>query len=386
MPPRLSIIVPTLNEAANLPELVRRIAAAVGSTRHEILIVDDQSTDDTAAVCATLARTHPVTLISRQPKDGLSGAVLEGLARARGEYLLVMDADLQHPPEKIPDLLAPLEQDRADFVIGSRYVPGATTREGWGALRKLNSRAATLLARPFAGPTRDPMSGFFALRRSTYARGDCLTPLGYKIALELMCKCRVAKDRIAEIPIEFGLRHAGESKLSIKQQFRYLEHLSRLYDFFFPRGSPVLKFLIATAVAWGVGLAVYAAALAKPAADGQVAPPPAIAIAYAAAIITTAVFHLRYTRTQREFIPQKRPWRDFGAIALCEWAAACATAMFASHRVMHVTAAELFLWSFAAATIVRYVLRKELAQDLRGVRKRLTIPRPSEEIPRRKVA
>jgi len=370
MPPQVSIIIPTLNESANLTPLVSRISAALAGISHEILIVDDSSPDSTVQVCCDLARTFPLKLITRLPKDGLSGAVLDGLRESTGEYLVVMDADLQHPPEKIVELLAPLKNKQADFVIGSRYVPGASTRESWSILRRLNSRAATALARPFAGDTHDPMSGFFALKRTTYERATHLTPLGYKIALELMCKCRVERSRITEIPIDFGERAAGESKLSIKQQFKYLEHLSRLYDFFFPRLAPIAKFLIATAVAWGMGLAVYALALSKSAVEGLVAPPPAIAIAYAAAIITTAVFHLRYTRTQREFLLCDRPWRDFTLIALAEWSTACAVSVFCSHRVMHITAAELFIYSFTAATIMRYIVRKELSQDLRGLRKR----------------
>jgi dolichol-phosphate mannosyltransferase len=154
--------------------------------------------------------TYPVRLIVRaKPRKGLSGAVLEGLATAAGEYVLVMDADLQHSRESLPALLGPLERNEADFALGSRYVPGASTEEAWGALRRLNSWAATLLARPFAKHTSDPMSGFFALPRSTYQRARRLTPTGYKIGLERMCKCRV--ERIAEVPIHFGTRARGGS-------------------------------------------------------------------------------------------------------------------------------------------------------------------------------
>jgi dolichol-phosphate mannosyltransferase len=226
---RISLIIPTLNEAENLPVLVPRIAQALAGRAYEIFIVDDNSRDATQAVCAELARPYPLTLIVRkQPADGLSGAVLEGMKRATGDVLVVMDADLQHPPEKLPELIAPLEADQADFVVGSRYVPGGSTAGQWGLARKINSQVATILARPFAGPTTDPMSGFFALKRSTYDAATRLTPLGYKIGLELMCKCRVS--RVKEIPIHFALRQRGQSKLTLTQQFKYLEHLSRLYD------------------------------------------------------------------------------------------------------------------------------------------------------------
>jgi glycosyltransferase involved in cell wall biosynthesis len=367
--PQVSIVIPTLNEAENLPLLVPRIAAALAAYSYEIVIVDDSSKDDTTAVCRELSRRYPVRLISRTPENGLSGAVLQGLREAGGEYLVVMDADLQHPPESIPQLLAPLELRQSDFTVGSRYTSGGTTDGRWSFFRRLNSRAATLLARPVAGDMHDPMSGFFALRLETFQRARQLTPLGYKIGLELICKCGVTSPK--EIPIHFATRNAGQSKLSVKQQFKYLEHLSRLYDFFFPRLSPIAKFTIATASAWLVGFSIYLLALGKTQRDGEIAPPPAIAIAYAAAIITTAVFHLRYTRTQRQFLIRPRPWRDFAVISLCEWATAAGAAIFCSKRILHVTTVELFIYCFLAATVTRYVLRKEFLQDVRGLRKGL---------------
>jgi len=365
-PQMVSIIVPTLNEAENLPLLVPRIAAAMAGRAYEIVVVDDASRDDTRGVCATLAETYPLTLhVREQPEDGLSGAVLEGFARARGDVLVVMDADLQHPPERLPDLLAPLERGEADFVLGSRHAPGGTVAEKWGLFRRLNSRVATLLARPFAGrETTDPMSGFFALRRETLEGARRLTPLGYKIGLELMCKCRVG--RVKEIPIHFTARQHGQSKLTVAQQFRYLEHLSRLYDFTFPRLSPVVKFLIATACGWLTGLAVFLT-LSR---TGMV-PMRAATLSYPAAILATAVFHLRYTRTQRKFLVTRTPWRDFWIVALGEWAACAAVAAWIAARVREIHALEVFAVTYGAATLARYVLRKELMQDIRGLRREL---------------
>jgi dolichol-phosphate mannosyltransferase len=176
--------------------------------------------------------------------------VLHGIAIARGQFLIVMDADLQHPPEAIPYLLSPLKQGDAEFVIGSRYVAGGTTADGWSPLRRLNSAVATLLARPFARRAHDPMSGFFALRRETYQRAARLNPLGYKIALELICKCRAR--RIMEVPIHFGVRTAGDSKLNLKQQFLYLRHLARLYNFAFPRTMTFLKAAVGGALGYAL--------------------------------------------------------------------------------------------------------------------------------------
>ena len=358
--PLVSIIIPTLNEAENLPLLVPRVAEVLGGTKFEIIVVDDDSRDDTRGVCAKLSESYPLALIVRQNiKDGLSGAVLQGMAAASGRTLVVMDADLQHPPEKIPELLAALDAG-ADFALGSRYVPGGGTAERWGPLRKVNSLVATFLARPFAGRTSDPMSGFFALRKTTYEAATRLTPLGYKIALELMCKARV-KD-VREIPIHFGLRERGQSKLTLKQQFRYLEHLSRLYDFTFPRASPIVKFLIATGCGWALAAACYALLLP---ALGMVR---SAVIAYPIAVAVTAVFHMRYVRTQREFLATANPWRDFWIIGLAEWTACAVVAAWWVARADGPRRVETFLLSFGAATLVRYMLRKELLQDVRGLR------------------
>lgn len=368
-PARVSIVVPTLNEAENLALLVPRVAAAMTGRHYEILIVDDDSGDDTRAVCASLAEQYPLALhVRSHPKDGLSGAVLAGFGLARGDILVVMDADLQHPPETLPALIAPLEAGgpgAADVVVGSRHAPGGTVEERWGLLRRINSRVATLLARPFTGPdTTDPMSGFFALHRSTFERAERLTPLGYKIGLELMCKCRAA--RVREVPIQFKARARGRSKLTVKQQFRYLEHLSRLYDFTFPRLSPMVKFLVATACGWFAGFAVFLV-LSR---SGMV-PMRAATLSYPAAILATAAFHLRYVRTQREFLVTRAPWRDFVMISLGEWTTCALTSAWIASRVREIDALEVFVIAFGAATVARYVLRKELMQDIRGLRREL---------------
>ncbi|HXJ80039.1 MAG TPA: polyprenol monophosphomannose synthase [Candidatus Methylomirabilis sp.] len=365
MAPQISVILPTLSEADNLPLLIPRVAKALAARTYEIVVVDDNSPDTTPETCARLALDYPVRLIVRKnPRNGLSGAVLEGMAAAAGEYLVVMDADLQHPPECVPALLEPLERNTADFALGSRYVPGASMQDTWGPLRKLNSWGATLLARPFAKRASDPMSGFFALRRSTYQQARRLTPIGYKIGLELMYKCRV--ERIAEIPIHFGSRAKGESKLTLRQQFRYLEHLSRLYDFTFPRSSAIAKFLIVVACSWSVAALVAWALCAVGLGQGL-----SILAAYPSALAVVALFHARHVSTQREFIVTARPWRDFGLIALAEWVTCAGAVVWTAWRLDHAGPVESFLLAFGSATVVRYVLRKELFQDIRGLRREL---------------
>lgn len=231
--PPISIVVPTYREVESLPFLIDRIAALRSSFPElELIIVDDDSRDGTAELIAS--RPEPwLKLFVRTSDRGLSQAVLFGLERARNEVLVVMDADLSHPPEVIPSMVRCL-QEGADFVVGSRYVPGGSTADGWGVLRWLNSKAATLLARPLTSIS-DPMSGFFALTRETFARAEDPSPLGYKIGLELIVRCRC--QRVREVPIHFASRAHGESKLTLEQQLLYLQHLARLYAFKFGRSK-----------------------------------------------------------------------------------------------------------------------------------------------------
>ena len=236
----LSIIVPTYNEAKNIPELLRRISRMVTEKqiRCEVVIVDDASPDGTAEAARNVTLPTLVRVVERTGERGLSPAVIDGLNLARGTFVLVMDADLQHPPESIPDLLAAL-RGGAEFAIGSRYVAGGEANE-FGFLRVLNSKLATLLAAPLVGRrVRDPMAGFFCLRRDRVGAKP-LSPIGYKIGLELLVKC--APRNVVEVPIRFGARHAGESKLNLAEQINYLRHLRRLYDWRWPALSQAALF------------------------------------------------------------------------------------------------------------------------------------------------
>ena len=225
--PSVSIIIPAYCESENLPILVPQICdvAASHGISAEIIIVDDDSPDDTVDVCTDLARTYPVTLCVRKNERGLSSAVVHGLNLAAGQILIVMDADLSHPSKTIPDMVAALDNPEFDFVIGSRYVRGGSTDETWGFFRWLNSRAATLLARPFTA-AHDPMAGFFAMRRATFENSRKLNPIGYKIGLELIVKCDCRN--VHEVPIHFRDRLHGDSKLNLSEQLYYLQHLWRL--------------------------------------------------------------------------------------------------------------------------------------------------------------
>lgn len=234
----VSVIVPTYREAENLPILIPRVLAAFETSgqRGEIIVVDDNSNDGTEAVCEKFGETFPVRLLIRRNDRGLSSAVVHGMRHARGDTLLVMDADLSHPPERIPEMLRALSSENCDFVIGSRYVRGAGMDDKWGLFRWLNSKVATWLAWPLTS-ANDPMAGFFCLRRQTANAADSLDPIGYKIGLELIVKARCRQ--ICEVPIHFSDRLHGESKLSLKEQLNYLRHLKRLYEFKYPLAQPI---------------------------------------------------------------------------------------------------------------------------------------------------
>ena len=254
----ISVIVPTYKEAENIPSLAERIDRAMATMNrpYELIIVDDDSGDGTDKCVRDLASAgFPVSLIGRKDERGLSSAVIRGFQEAKGRYLVCMDADLSHPPEAIPALVRSLDEPGVDFALGSRYVPGGSTDEDWGIFRWLNSKVATWLAVPFTR-VKDPMSGFFALKRDVFQRAEDLNPIGYKIGLELIVKCRCGKTR--EIPIHFAKRQFGESKLSLVQQLNYIRHLRRLANFKYGDYSRFIQFSLVGASGMAADLSVFA--------------------------------------------------------------------------------------------------------------------------------
>jgi len=227
----VSLIVPTRNEAGNVSELLVRLGRLPAGVLGEVIFVDD-SDDNTPAAIAYLAGSvdFDVAVVHREPgmrTGGLSGAVVEGFRRARGPWLGVMDADLQHPPEVLAELFA-TGQTGLDIVCATRNVTGGG-RDGLGAARDVISKSFTAFARR-AFPRRlrgvsDPMSGFFLVRRSVLDP-ETLRPTGFKILLEILV--RTPGLRRAEVGYEFAPRHAGDSKASLREGVTYLRHLARL--------------------------------------------------------------------------------------------------------------------------------------------------------------
>ncbi len=223
----LSIIVPTYNERANLEELLKRIDSAlrVYGVSYEVIIVDDNSPDGTAEYAEKLSELYPVKVLKRLGKLGLSSAVLDGLKIAEGEFVAVMGADLQYPPEVLPKMLEKLQN--CDVIIASRYVEGGSMSE-WSFLRRLISKGATLITRvllPKVRTVKDPMSGFFIFRRDV-VEGVSMNPRGFKILLEILVRGNVRK--ICEVPYTFGVRFKGESKLDTSEIVNYMVHVLNL--------------------------------------------------------------------------------------------------------------------------------------------------------------
>jgi dolichol-phosphate mannosyltransferase len=222
-----SIVIPTRNEAENVGPLVSQIAACAVPF-HEILFVDEDSTDGTRDIIRSLKATQPIRLIEQDPSTpGLAAAVMSGAKAAEGELLVVMDADLSHPPERINDLLAPLFSGRADMVIGSRYIKGGSTPD-WPLWRRMLSRLGSAIAYPLTG-VHDSMCGFFAIGRSRLLE-LAPTTFGFKIAFEVIVRARRTL-RVHEIPIAFRDRVHGRSKMSFGVALQFsLRWLAAMFD------------------------------------------------------------------------------------------------------------------------------------------------------------
>jgi dolichol-phosphate mannosyltransferase len=229
---RLSIVVPTKNEAENIEPLLGRIERVMNGTPIEVVFVDDSS-DSTPQRIREAGDKFPfnISLIARSlgcQKGGLGGAVVEGLRAAQGQWVCIMDADLQHPPELIPQLLAQAARTGADVVLGSRMAEGGST-ESLGRFRRVISRVLAVISQALF-PRRlqnvsDPMSGFFLIRREAVDVGR-LRPDGFKILVEILI--RFPDLRVSEIGFRFGSRHAGRSKAGLREGFRLFRHFLRL--------------------------------------------------------------------------------------------------------------------------------------------------------------
>jgi dolichol-phosphate mannosyltransferase len=232
------LVIPTLNEAGNIDRLLTELTQALSENpyEYEILVVDDGSTDGTRERVRDWAqRDARVRLLTRSGEKGLAGAVLHGWSQTQANLLGVIDGDLQHPPELLPDLLKAAEQ--SDIAIASRYAHDHGTKD-WNPLRAAISRLSTLAAAPLLNRKKlrvtDPMSGFFVIHRRCI-EGLAFQTTGFKLLLEILVRGRIQTAR--EIPYRFGLRRAGKSKANSRVAFHYLHLLGRLSRDFVLRSS-----------------------------------------------------------------------------------------------------------------------------------------------------
>jgi glycosyltransferase involved in cell wall biosynthesis len=227
--PRLSLVVPTRNEHENVVPLVNRVSAALSGVEYELIFVDDSDDKTPLVIRQAMAASPCIRLLHREPEQregGLASAVTAGIRRARGTFISVMDGDLQHPPELLPQLLAAGED--ADVVVASRYMAGGDSGGLDGITRQLVSRGSKLAAQMLFARVRkctDPMSGFFLFRREVVAGVD-LRPIGFKILLEILV--RGYWSRLTEVPYSFVAREVGASKADVRQGVAYLRHLRDL--------------------------------------------------------------------------------------------------------------------------------------------------------------
>lgn len=284
---KFTIVIPTYREVENIPIILERLARLRGEhdLDFEVLFMDDRS-DDGSVEAVDASGYDWARIIVRSGGKGLSASVIEGFKKARNPVLICMDCDLSHPPEVIPSMLLTLSGG-SRMVIGSRYVYGGGTDDDWGFFRWLNSALATALARPLTR-VKDPMSGFFALRQSEFENANELNPIGYKIALELLVKCRI--DNPAELPIFFEDRKLGESKLTLIEQLKYIQHVRRLYIFKFTNAMYLLQFI----AVGGMGTLVNLAFLTLAAMLGATAQ-VALAVGIATSVLFNFTLHRKYT-------------------------------------------------------------------------------------------
>lgn len=227
---KLALIIPTLCEAENIAGLLFSVRRALDPTgiAYEIVVVDDDSRDGTAEQVSSISDEDPrVRLLVRRGERGLSGAILYGWQHTDAGILGVMDADLQHPPELLPELLEGILAGN-DMVIGSRYTSGGELGE-WNWLRKFLSAAAVWVTWPLQKRrcrASDPMSGFFMLRRHCLGRVR-FQNTGFKLLLEILVRGRIRS--VEEVPFVFGLRYRGASKANLKVGWDYAVLLARLY-------------------------------------------------------------------------------------------------------------------------------------------------------------
>jgi dolichol-phosphate mannosyltransferase len=303
----LAVIVPVFNERANVAELVARLEQVLAGVAWEVVFVDDDSPDETAAEVRRLGRSKPhVRCVQRIGRRGLASACVEGMLATSADYLAVMDGDLQHDESLLPAMLAELRSGALDVVVASRHVPGGGLGD-WAASRVAISDFATRLSRlVLKSDLTDPMSGFFMITRPAFeASMRNLSAIGFKILVDLFASAPRPL-RFKELPFVFRTRQAGESKLD---SLVALEFLILLLDKLFGRFVPV-RFLLFGLIG-GSGVVVHLSVLGL--ASQVVGAPFMAAQTLATFVAMTSNFFLNNWLTYRD--RRLKGWRVLWGLA-----------------------------------------------------------------------
>lgn len=319
VPAELAIVVPTFNEAANVPLLVDALNKALAGIAWEVIFVDDNSPDGTADVVRSIALHDPrVRCIRRVGRRGLSGAAIEGMLSASADVVAVMDGDLQHDERVLPSMLAHV-RNGAGLVVASRFADEARATDGLSANRLRNSTYAIALAKKLLGVTvSDPLSGFFMMRRQAFdAVAPNLSTQGFKILLDILASAKPAL-KIEEVPMVFRARQHGESKLD---ELVVVEYLSLLLAK--ATGDRVSLRFILFGLVGVLGIGVHLCALKAALAMGVRFDVSQMTAAYVA---MTSNFFLNNILTYRD-----RRLRGFDAVkGLLSFYAVCSVGMVAN--------------------------------------------------------
>ena len=232
---QISIILPTYNESKNIIDMLKQITNSLPQNiTSQTIVVDDNSPDGTGRLVEEYISTfkkitnHTIDVIHRTAKTGLSSAIFNGIQKATGDTIIVMDADHSHPPQIIPKMIDGLKKSHYDIVIASRYVKGGKIKD-WTISRKIISKVATKIAQSFLNvEPKDPMSGFFAFKKNIL-KNSKFDLIGYKILLEILVKTKDVK--ILEIPYTYTDRKLGQSKLDTKIILDYVKSVWKLYRY-----------------------------------------------------------------------------------------------------------------------------------------------------------
>ena len=353
MSAELTIIVPTFNERDNVELLIARLDAALHGIAWEVLYVDDNFPDGTAAKVRELAQTDPrIRCLQRIGRRGLSTAVIEGMLASSAPYLAVIDADLQHDESLLPQMLAVIKAEDLDVIIGSRHVAGGGVGD-WDRRRvTISGFAARLAGLIIAAELTDPMSGFFMVSRPAFERAvRRLSGQGFKILLDLFASTPVAF-RFKEIPYVFSQRQHGESKLD---SLAIWEYLMLLLDKLFGRYVPV-RFVSFAAIG-GSGVVVHFLTLYF--ALKAVEFPVAQALATVVAMTSNFVLNNMLTYRDRRLVGRRFVTGLGSFYAVCSLGAVAnvgiASAAFAHHYTWWLSglagAAVGVVWNYAVSSV-----------------------------------